>query len=126
MRAFLFHAQNFTTMHIPQSAIPAIMNVFANLESFEINLCNYPSRTSHPSYRQNITKMKVKWDDEELHVPRSMMNELRILIRNSMGHHLEVPESSEEIFSFFFGRIILCFSYVDTHVCLLCETLNIT
>jgi len=38
------------------------MNVFANLESFEIKLCNYPSQTSHPSYRQNITKMKVKWD----------------------------------------------------------------
>jgi hypothetical protein len=48
--------------HIPQYAIPSIMNVFANLESFEIKLCNYPSQTSHPSYRQNITKMKVKWD----------------------------------------------------------------
>ncbi|KAJ6961413.1 hypothetical protein NC652_000358 [Populus alba x Populus x berolinensis] len=47
--------------------------------------------------------------DEELHVPRSLMNKLRILIRNSMGHHLAVPESAEEIFSIFFLSYNLVF-----------------
>jgi hypothetical protein len=56
-----------------------------------------------------ITCVLMEIADEELHVGgcvssnpkkekkerRSMMNKLRILIRNSMGHHLEVPESSE-------------------------------
>ncbi|KAB5572969.1 hypothetical protein DKX38_000163 [Salix brachista] len=58
---------------LPQSAIPAIMNVFANLESLGIKLCNYPSRTSHPPYRQNITRMKAKREDEVLHVSIRLM-----------------------------------------------------
>ena len=56
-----------------------------------------------------VTYVLMEIADEELHVPRSLMNKLRILIRNSMGHHLEVPESAEEIFNIFFLSYNLVF-----------------
>jgi hypothetical protein len=40
-----------------------------------------------------VTYVFMEIADEELHVPRSMMNELRILIRNSMGHHLKFQKA---------------------------------
>lgn len=43
--------------HIPQSAIPSIMNVFANLESFEIKLCNYASQL----HIHLIVKTSPRW-----------------------------------------------------------------
>ncbi|KAJ6307372.1 hypothetical protein OIU76_017211 [Salix suchowensis] len=45
--------------HIPLSALPAIMKVFANLESLEIKVCHPASE--QPVYG-NITKMTVTWE----------------------------------------------------------------
>jgi hypothetical protein len=45
--------------HTPLSSLPAIMKMFANLESIEVNVC-HPA--SEPPVYGNITKMTVTWE----------------------------------------------------------------
>ncbi|CAK7339378.1 unnamed protein product [Dovyalis caffra] len=47
--------------HVPVSAIPGMMRLFANLESVEIKLCHCPSRTPYPACNQHVTKVKAEW-----------------------------------------------------------------
>ncbi|CAK7339381.1 unnamed protein product [Dovyalis caffra] len=56
-----FYACSRVHYHMPSSAIPAIMKLFANLESLEIKICH---PMSQPPFYENITRMTVKWTED--------------------------------------------------------------
>ena len=74
--------------HIPLPAIPAIMKVFANLESLKIKLCRFPSPTAQPCC-QNFTKMKVDWEGDDYHTYTCTAYEVGLLstIKGAMLFH---------------------------------------
>jgi len=65
--------------HIPLSAIPGIMKLFANLESLEIKLCHCPSPTPETPCYQHVTKVKAEWAGDDSKTYTCTANEVGLL-----------------------------------------------
>ncbi|KAL9370122.1 hypothetical protein Peur_041321 [Populus x canadensis] len=65
--------------HIPLSAIPVIMKLFANLESLEIKLCHCPSPTPETPCYQHVTKVKAEWAGDDSKTYTCTANEVGLL-----------------------------------------------
>jgi hypothetical protein len=65
--------------HIPSSAIPGIMKLFANLVSLEIKLCHCPSPSPETPCYQHVTKVKAEWAGDDSKTYTCTANEVGLL-----------------------------------------------